>query len=68
MVFKFKEFLPAIFILAVFAAVIYYMMFKRKPAETVSETEPEVPPVTEKPGAQTESSGKGAGGTAVPKP
>lgn len=68
MAFKFMEFLPAVFILAVFASVIYYMMFKRKPAEPVSQSETEVPLVAEKPGTQTEASGKGAGGTAVPKP
>lgn len=70
-----KELLPALFVLGVIGFVIYYMMFKRKPSAESSPAEqevveapaqPQAPPPSQ--GTPTETAGKGAGGTAVPKP
>lgn len=70
---KFVGLLPALMILGLIAVIVYFMLYKNKiPDAPVAIVEPEVvskeevkaPPTT---GTTTETSGKGAGGTAVPK-
>lgn len=72
MSFKMKDVVQALLVLAVIGAVIYFMMFKKKPETKETPKEEQKEQTKEEPqdkkGSPTEVTGKGAGGTAVPKP